>query len=246
MIGNCRFSSRSNSCGLKWSRNHIVSCPSSLPLPFSTEHPHIHQQYTAGMSFESDPVQYPSTENTDALWPEPFFAPPPQHTEAPPPELFDQEVGELDLNFPFEQFDDFLPTFYDSIPVTSTPPALTYSTDSQYSSDFTQSDYSIPSESYYSSDNGLYGTDDSIHPAVFSNGPPSIPLHPADAQFDFVTSDLNSNVIGISPRDLSIAMKSPPTPLPVHVTPASEVQMAPASDRPFKCPHCPHCKAETI
>ena len=200
------------------------------------------------MSFKSDLVQYPSAESTDALRPELFFAPPPQHTEAPPPELFDQEVAELDLNFPFEQFDDFLPTFYDSIPVTSTPPALTYSTDSLYSSDFTQSDYSIPSEieSYYLSDNGLYGTDDSIQPAVSSNGPPSLPIHPAEAQFDVVASDFNPNFIGFSAEDLSTAMKPPPTPLPVHVTPASEAQTAPASDRPFKCPHCSHCKAETI
>ncbi|KAN0118538.1 hypothetical protein V8E52_004961 [Russula decolorans] len=188
------------------------------------------------MSFESDLVQYPSAESTDALRPELFFAPPPQHTEAPPPELFDQDVAELDLSFPFEKFDDFLPIFYDSISVISTPPALTYSTDSCYSSDLTQSDYSIPSEieSYYPSENGLYGTNDSIHPAVSSNDPPSIPLHSDEAQFDFVTSDLNPNFIGISPEDLSTAMKLPPTPLPVHVTPGSEAQMAPASDRPFK------------
>ena len=197
------------------------------------------------MSFKSDPVQYPSAESTDALWPEHFFAPPPQHTDAPPPELFDQEVAELDLNFLFEQFDGFLPTSYDSIPDIFTPSALTSSTDSQYSSDFTQSDYSIPSEieSYYSSDNGLYGMHDSIHSAVPSNGPPSIPLlHPAEPQFDFGTLDLTPDV-GISPEVLSTAMQPP---LPVHVAPPLEAQVAPASDRPFKCPLCPHCKAETI
>jgi hypothetical protein len=212
------------------------------------------------MSFESDLIQYPSTKSTDAQRPELFFAPPPQHTDAPSPESFDREVAELDLNFPFEPFgpfDDFLPTF---IPIISTPSALTYSTDSvhevtssHYSSDFSQSDYSIPSEieSYYSLNNGLYRTHDSIHPAFSSNGPPDIPpLHPAEVQFDFGTSDLSPNV-GISPEDLSTAMQPPPTsvvptPLPVHVTPASEAQMAPASDRPYKCPLCPHCKAETI
>jgi hypothetical protein len=208
------------------------------------------------MSFESDPIQYPFTESTDALKPElflNFFAPPPQHTDAPSPDLFDQEVAGLDLNLPFEQFYDFSPAF-DSIPIISTPSALTYSTDSvhevsssHYSSDFTQSDYSVPSE-IESLNNGFYGTDDSIHSTVSFNGPP---FHPAEAQFDFGTSDLNPSFIGISPEDLSTAMQPPPasvvpTPLPVHVTPASEEQMAPAPDRPFKCPHCPHCKAETI
>jgi hypothetical protein len=224
----------------------------------SHSHPHIHQQHTANMSFESDLIQYPSTKSTDAQRPELFFAPPPQHTDAPSPESFDREVAELDLNFPFEPFgpfDDFLPTF---TPIISTPSALTYSTDSvhevtssHYSSDFSQSDYSIPSEigSYYSLNNGLYRTHDSIHSAFSSNGPPDVPpLHPAEVQFDFGTSDLSPNV-GISPEDLSTAMQPPtsvvPT-LPVHVTPASEAQMAPASDRPYKCPLCPHCKAETI
>ncbi len=210
------------------------------------------------MSFEPDLVQYPPAESTDALRPELFFAPPPQHTDAPSPELFDQEVAGLDLNFPFEpfgpfKFDDFLPTF---IPIISTPSALTYSTDSvhEVTSDFSQSDYSIPSEieSYYSSNNGLYRANDSIQSAGFSNGPPSesIPsLHSAEAQFDFGTSDLSPN-IGISPVDLSTAMQPPtnvvPTPLLVHVTPDSEAQMAPVPDRPYKCPLCPHCKAETI
>jgi len=205
------------------------------------------------MSFESDLIQ-------DL---ELFYAPPPQHTIAPSPEIFDQEVAELDLDSPF-QFDDFFTAFYDTIPVVSTPSALTYSTDtvhgvtsSHHSSDFTQSDYSIPSEieSYYSLNNGPYGSHDSSPSAVFSNGLPYIPpLHPSKAELDFGTSDLSPNFVGISPEDLSTAMQPTPsgttTPLPVHVTPDSEAQMAPAPDtgRPFKCPHpgCPHCKAKTI
>ncbi|KAF8490812.1 hypothetical protein F5888DRAFT_1909823 [Russula emetica] len=236
------------------------------------------------MFSESDLIQYPSTESssnstpdrsskpaiqslpTDALMPELFFAPPPQHTDAPSPESFDQEVAELDLDLLFEQF-DFLPTFYDTIPVISDPSALTYSTESvqevtssHYSSDFTQSDYPVPSEieNHYSSNNGLSGTHDFIDSDVFSNGPPSTqPLHPAEAQFDSGTSDLSPNFVGISPEDssisapvpfsvplLSTAMQPPtsvvPAPLPVHVTPDSEAHtMAPAPDRQFKCPLCP-------
>src|SRR6267154_2641002 len=218
------------------------------------------------LDLESDLVQYPSRAaggtGTDAQRPELFFAPPPQYTYAPSPESFDQELAGLDLNLPFEAFgpfDDFLPPF---IPIIPTPSALTYSTDSvhevtsQYSSDFSQSDYPTPSDiesSYYSSNNGHYRTHDSIQSAGFSNGPPSagiLPFHSAEAQFDFGTSDLSPEV-GISPEGFSNAMQSPPTsvvatPLPVHVKPDSEAQMAPTPDRPFKCHICPHCKAETI
>jgi hypothetical protein len=171
----------------------------------------------------SDPclIQDHSTESTDALSPEPFsfFAPPPQHTDAPPPDDFDEELdqdlGGLDPDFPFV----FSPAFYQSIPTISTPSALTYSTDeisSYYSSDFTQSDYSIPSEIDSTLNNGLYEAHVSIHPAVFSNDLPSIqPHHPAEAQFDFRTSDLSPNIC-ISPEDLSIAMQPPTSVVPIH------------------------------
>jgi hypothetical protein len=155
------------------------------------------------MSFVPNLIQSPSTESADALRPGLFFAPPPQHTDAPSPESFDQEVAELDLDFAFEPIDEFFTTFRDSmrpmpdsIPFISTP-ALTYSTVAVYgatssycSSDFTQLNHSILSkiESYSLLNNGLYGTHDSIHS------------------------------------------------LPVHVTPASEAQVA----------HSPHRKAETI
>ncbi|KAF8490814.1 hypothetical protein F5888DRAFT_1091527 [Russula emetica] len=201
------------------------------------------------MSFESDLIQYPSTESTDALRPGLFFAPPPQHTDAPSPELFDQEVAELDMNFPLaiQHFDEIFAFFRDSIPPSiSTPLALTYSDGAVY-------DFSL--------NKGLHGTHDSIHSAIFSNGPPSIPpLHPAEAQFEFGTSDLGPNLVGISPEDLSTAMQSPPTsvvptPLPVHVTPTSEAP-APSphsskrkhnlkthfgihdKSKPFKCDTC--------
>jgi hypothetical protein len=206
------------------------------------------------MSFEEDFIQY------DALRSELFFAPPPQHTDAPSCESFDQDVAELDLDLPFQQIDDFFRTF---VPIISSGPStLTYSTDSVdevassslYTSDLSQSDYSILSEidNYYSLNNGLDGTHDSIHPTVFSNGPPSIsPFHLAEAQFDFDfgTSDFSPNV-EISPEDLPSALQPSmsvvPAPLPVHATPDSEAQKAPTPEKPFKCPFCHHCKAEAI
>ena len=211
------------------------------------------------MSFESNLTQYPSTETTDALRPGFFFAPPPQ-PDALSHELFDQEIAELDLDFSFEAIDEIFTTFRNSIPNISTPSALASSTGAVYgvtsshcSSDFTQLDYSIFSdmESYYLLDNGPYGMHDPIHSAVSSNGPPSIPpLHQAEAQFDFGTSDLSPNSVVIPPEDLSTAMQPPPssivpTPLPAHVTPVSEAQTASTPDRALKCPHSPHCKAET-
>jgi hypothetical protein len=219
------------------------------------------------MFFEPDLDQYTFTESTDAPGPELFFAPPPQHTDAPSPESFDQEVAGLDLDFSFDfDLNKISPTFYDStgIPVISTPSTLTYySTDSipevtssHYSSDFTQSEYSIPSEieSYSSLSNALNEAHVTTHPDIFFDNPPSDqPLHPAEAQIesiDFGTSDISPNV-GISPEDLFTAKQPPPTivvpaALPVHVTPDSEAEMAPALDRPFKCPLCPLCKSETI
>lgn len=216
------------------------------------------------MSFESDRIQSSYTESTmsaDSLGPGLFFAPAPQHTDAPPPELFDKEV---DLDPAFKTIDEFITTFRDSnrtipdsIPFISTPLPLTDSTIAVYgethSSDVTKSDYLNPFEveSYSSLKDELYGTNGSIHSAVVSNGQPSIPpLRPAEGQFDFGTSDLSPNLVGISPEDLSTSMQptptsAVPTPLPVHVTPATEAQMAPVPDRPFKCPHPPHCKAET-
>ena len=181
----------------------------------------------------------PSTESTNA---ELFFAPLPQHTDSPSPESFEQEFTRLDLHLPFEQYDNFLPAFHDSIPDISPPSAYPnhsgHKVTSHHSSDFTQSDHSIPSDSLLN--NGFYGT---IHSPDFSNGlPPIQPLHTAGAQFGFETSNLGLNV-GISPGDLSTAVQVPAAAA-AHMTPNSEIQMqiGPGPDRPYQCPICPHSK----
>ena len=85
----------------------------------------------------------------------------------------------------FKEFDDFFATFGDTISVAPTPSAVTDSTESvytsQYSCDLTPLD-SIPSEieSHGSVYNGLYSTHASVYSAAFSDPLPSIPpLSPA-------------------------------------------------------------------
>ena len=209
------------------------------------------------MTFEPNLIQYPFTESTDTPFTPGLLFPLPQHTYAPPPELFDQEFAEVDLNLPYEQSDEFFTAFRNFSPDISSPPVstpLTYSTicvygatSSHHSSDFAPG-YLMPSdiEGYYSLNNGLHGTHDSIHSAIFPNGPPP---RPAEAQFDFGTPFFSPNFFGISPEDSSTATQPPSSPLPIHpVTPdlETQAQMARAPDRSFKCPHSPHCKKETI
>jgi hypothetical protein len=131
------------------------------------------------MSFESDLFGYFPSESTDA-----FFAPPPQPLDAPSPEVFDKdvdkEVWELDLNWSFEPFDDFLSTFCNT--VNPTPPAsLTYSTESGYeSSQYSDNISPLNSPSVYSTgsedvarvseNDGSYTMDNSIFSDAFFNG----------------------------------------------------------------------------
>src|SRR6266852_9632535 len=113
-----------------------------------------------------------------------FLRPAPSIHHAPSPELFDQEVAETRIcNLHSSNSVNILAPFI-AIPTISTPPPLTYSTiciygstSSHHSSDLAQSDYLIPSviEGYYSLNNELYATHDTIHSAVFSNAPLSIP-----------------------------------------------------------------------
>jgi hypothetical protein len=189
------------------------------------------------MSSESDSFEYlpnesPDPNNADLF----FFAPPPQPADAPSIESFDKDVdkdvAELDLNW---SFDDFLSTVCDNIPAVSTPPALTFSTDSgyeiassQYSYDNAPSVLSNPSEceTFGSVNDGPYTTHDSPYPAVFSDGPlPFPPINPVNDQSDYGTS-------GVS------------TSPPVHVPDSEAAQTA--KDKPHKCTECLFCMSEPI
>ena len=129
------------------------------------------------MSLEPDFIPYPSSQGTDTMGPDLFFAPDPQLAFAPSPESFDREVDneEFDLELSFKEFDDFFATFRDAIPVAPTPSAEKDSTDSvytsQYSYDLTPSDYSISSEieSRGSVYDGLHSTHGSVYSATFSD-----------------------------------------------------------------------------
>jgi hypothetical protein len=153
------------------------------PLKFSSN-----DDAQPSMSFEQDFIPYPSSQGTDVMGPDLFFAPDPQLAFAPSPESFDREVDneEFDLELSLKEFDDFFATFGDTIPVVPTPSVVTDSTESvytsQYSCDLTPSDYSIPSEieSRGSVYDGLYSTHASVYSAAFSDPLPSIPpLSPA-------------------------------------------------------------------
>jgi hypothetical protein len=118
------------------------------------------------MSFEPDFIPYPSSQGTNTMGPDLFFAPDPQLAFAPSPESFDREVDneEFDLELSFKEFDVFFATFGDTISVAPTPSAVTDSTESVYTSqcscDLTPSDYSIPSEIEFRGSvyDGLYST----------------------------------------------------------------------------------------
>jgi hypothetical protein len=196
----------------------------------------------------SDSFLYLPSKNKDAQE-DAFFAPPPPQADAPSPESFDSEVdnevGELDFNWSFDQFDDFYSVYRDSIPVNPTP-ALTYATDSSYdnasshySNDVPPSVYSNPSEFETPSlvNDGVYTMDEFIHSAMFSDYQRNQPSFPAvntvEAQSDNGTSD-PQNFIEMTPGD-------PPT-VQQSAFPMISVQVEPS--KPFKCPQCPFCMSE--
>jgi hypothetical protein len=135
------------------------------------------------MSHEYDRFSYFPGENADE-----FFAPTPQPADAPSPESFDKDIDkdieELNFNWSFDQYDDFLSSFRDNIPAVFTPSTLTYSTDSgyefsQYAENIAPSVYSNSSEIATrgsETDGGLCTADDSIFSSAFFNGMLSFPL----------------------------------------------------------------------
>ena len=194
------------------------------------------------MSFDSYFIQYPSSKGTlaEAMDPNLFFAPDPQLAYAPSPESFDREVDndkefeELDVELSFKEFDDFFATFGDTIPgqiAVPTPSAVTYSTESlyssQYSCDLTSSDYSIPSEieSCGSVYDGLDNAHASVYSPAFSDSLPSIPP-PSPAKAIIVQESFNTASLSV----------------PVHLVP-DKAHKARGSVKPFKCPTCPLCES---
>ncbi len=209
-------------CSLKWSRNHIVSCPIvfSLPSPlFPLLSPSNNVQ--PHMSSEPDFSWYHSSEGD-------FFGPDPPLVDAPSSAAFDEdvdndkEVEEFDLELSFKNLDDIFANFHESIPAASAPSAVTYLTESlselssQFSCDNTLSCYSIPSEiDSRGSNDDLYSTHTSDYSAPYANGPPSIDAASA-----------------INPAALSLD----------HVVPDADAPMVPEPVKPFRCQLCSFCK----
>jgi hypothetical protein len=169
------------------------------------------------MYHESDLFPYFPSESADA-----FFAPPPQTADAPSPESFDQEVdkevGEFDLNWSFDQLDNFFFTYRDTIPVIS-PPALTYSTDSgyevassQYSDNIARSSNASEIGTRGSENDRPYTTDNFIFSAAFFDGMLSFPPFSTVAQSDCGTQ-ISSEI-----HPVTHPPKYPPCNNPLHVS----------------------------
>jgi hypothetical protein len=168
-------------------------------------------------------------------------------------ESFERYIGEIELDWSFQQFQDNLSNFRDTLPVITTPSSLTYSTEtdsefapSQGSYGFAPSHYSIPSEiaTRGSAEHGVYGAfcSDVAYDGSLSFGPlpPSPPLDPAEAYIDYGTSDPSRSFFNVSPEEPSLAMQQSttivaPAPQSVRVMPDSQTQVKPA--KPFRCPH---------
>ncbi len=197
-----------------------------------------------------------------------FFAPDPPVADAPSPETFDlevdndKEVEDFDLELSFKQFDDFFATFRDTIPVAPTPSVVTHSTESayevssQYSCDFTLSDYSLPSEieSPGSVNDGLYSAHASQYSCDLTLSDYSIPSKIESP--GSVNDVLYSTHASVYPTAFSNSPSIPP-PSPAKAVPVQESATAALSAavhvvldeahgpvKPFKCPLCPFCESD--
>jgi len=202
----------------------------------------------------------------------PFFAPPlPVEVDAPPPELFDKEVNELDVGDwlgPLDQYQEFFSALHDTYPVVTAPSSFTYSTDSDH--EFAPSQYSSSNgfmSEYSAIDPSSQAMQDlnitldnanssdiffgSPQPAGALPSPPFIDGIPDPAQLFLEVSDF--------PGDLPYAPNPSASPdlstnVPIYVTPdaLTQTQSAPAranwksKSKPHKCVYCSHCKADSM
>jgi hypothetical protein len=184
-----------------------------------------------------DLIQYPSSEITDPMRDDRCCPSPLQLTDAPPPELFDQECDNdeevREFNCSPEQMGTFFPSSRDTNPAIytkiSTPYAFTYLNPSEFET------------------HGLHSMQALISSTELTDPLPYIPpLNPAEAHG---TMDLDTNFLAgdysTARQQLESVAGVDPAALPVHVISDSEAQMAPVK-KPFKCPHCSFCKSEPM
>jgi len=176
-------------------------------------------------------------------------------------ESFEKDIGDIiEFDPSFFQFPENLPIFPSTTPVITSPSSLTYSTESdspsQYSYGFSLSDCSTPSDVVTPGpvEQDVYANHDSVYSEIFSHDltsfgslPPSPPLLPIKAQSDYGTSLPYQSFFGIYPEEPSVDLQQPATSpafLHMQVTPGTRTNTA--SAKPFKCPHCPFGKANSL
>ena len=178
-------------------------------------------------------------------------------------ESFEKDIGDIEFDLSFFQFPDSFPIFPGTTPAITSPSSLTYSTESdtpsQYSNGFSPSDYSTHSDvvvtpglveqSVYTTHDSVYSdgfTHDPCHPS-FGSLPPSPSLHPIKAKSDFGTSLPYQGFFGISPEEPSNDLQQSamsPAFLPMQVMPGTQTNTT--SAKPFKCPYCPFGKSNAL
>ena len=180
-------------------------------------------------------------------------------------ESFEKDIGEIELDWSFQQFHDNFSNFRDTLPVITTPSSLTYSTESesepalsQYSYGFvsSSSEYSIPSEIAIrgQAEHGIHAIHDAICSDVVSNDPSSFgplppfpPSHPIEAHSDYGISDPYRPFFDISPEELPLALQQSTTNATAALHSTTSVQdgqtrVPPV--KPYRCTLCSYGKAD--
>jgi hypothetical protein len=173
-------------------------------------------------------------------------------------ESFEKDIGDIFEFDPASPFPDSFPILLPGTPPgIRSPSSSTYSTystgsdsPSQHSYDFapsedysTASDVVTPAPSVYTAHSSVYPDIFTHDPSSFGSLPPSPLLHPIKAQSDYGTSLPYQAFFGTSPEELSVDLPQPamsPAFLSMQVMPGTQTNET--SDKPFKCPYCPHGK----
>jgi len=220
------------------------------PNAASTVHPLLFSSPSSSASSLIDLLQsamLPPNETEDLMSFFTSFDDSLQVSAGPPPESFDSEFGKLEFDWSSQH--QYLENILSGQQVTPLPVTTTTTPSTTVYSDYS---HEIASSSQYSVDSsllsdysGAYVTHYSLGSDIFSDT-----LSSASQQcHDGSSSDpYDHPVLELSPADLSHVMQNlaipiPSAAIPVQVTPDD---IACAKAKPFKCPHCPFGKADSM